>query len=404
MKLVGLGRTPATSLELVNDALRASSDRLESEGVDHFLETIVRHAVEIGGASAGWLALRSADETQLEVAGLLKRDMQRSGGLVPIQPADRVIPLAGFVSEVWEATKRADEFHWQQLDEHRCPVAMRSWFESRHHREALLVPIRLGGTTFGHLPLIFGPQGRLSQARLHVVRVLAQQAAVAIRMQHLSDSVREDASRSAIEAERSRMAGEIHDGLAQAFLAVILQARVARFGGRLRKQRLLQSLEEIESLAAGGLEEARRSVFALRSIFVETNGLVPALERLVGSLSIPGRTRFVLDNRAGAPDISPAVEDCAYRIVQEATQNALKHACAGLVTVSLDRDGDGLRVRVEDDGDSDASDVIQGARERGGLRAMRERAEACGGSFLIERCSPRGTRVDVHLPLKERFA
>lgn len=404
MKRIGLDRHRATSLELVNDALRASSLRLESEGLDRFLETIVQHAVEIGGASAGWLAMRSADETQLEVAGLFKRDMQRGGGLVPVQAADRTIPLAGFVSEVWEATKKAGEFHWQQLDERRCPVVMRGWYESRRYREALLVPIRLGGTTFGHLPLIFGPQRRPSDARLHVVRVLAQQAAVAIRMQHLGDSASEAASWSAIEAERSRMAGEIHDGLAQAFLAVIMQARAARLGGRLRKQRLLQSLEEIESLAVGGLEEARRSVFALRSIFVESDGLVPALERLVGSLSIAGRTRFVLVNRAGAPDISPAVEDAVYRIVQEATQNALKHAGAELVTVQLEGDCGWLRVRVEDDGDSVVHDVIQGARERGGLRAMRERAEGCGGSFLVEPRLPRGTRVDVLLPLKEPSA
>ncbi|MGJ7506269.1 GAF domain-containing sensor histidine kinase [Variovorax sp. GT1P44] len=399
MKHIGLDRNPATSFELVHDALRASSDRLESEGVDRFLETIVRHAVEIGGASAGWLAMRSADETQLEVAGLLKR-IQR-GALVPVPSADRVIPLSGFVSEVWEASKKAGDFHWQLLDERRSPVAMRGWYERRRYREALLVPIRLGGTTFGHLPLIFGPQGRPSQARLHAVRVLAQQAAVAIRMRHLGDSASEAASRSAIEAERSRMAGEIHDGLAQAFLAVVVQARVARLGGRQHKQRLLQSLEEIESLAAGGLEEARRSVFALRSIFVESEGLVPALERLVGSLSMARRTRFVLVNRADAPELLPAVEDCAFRIVQEATQNALKHAEAGLVTVQLERDGGWLRVRVEDDGDGVARDLIQGARERGGLRAMRERAEGCGGNFAVEACSPRGTRIDVLLPLRD---
>ncbi|MDM0112322.1 GAF domain-containing sensor histidine kinase [Variovorax sp. J22R133] len=401
MNCIGLDCNPATSLKLVNDTLRTSSDRLESEGFDRFLETIVRQAVEIGGASAGWLAMRSADETQLEVAGLLKRNMQRGGGLVPVQSADRVIPLDGFVSEVWEATKKAEEFHWQQLDERRSPVVMRGWYERRRYREALLVPIRLGGTTFGQLPLIFGPQGRPSHARLHVVRVLAQQAALAIRMQHLGHSASEAARRSAIEAERSRMAGEIHDGLAQAFLSVIMQARAARLGGRLRTQRLLQSIEEIESLAVGGLEEARRSVFALRSIFVESAGLVPALERLVDSLSIAGRTRFAFENRAGAPHVSAVVEDCAYRIVQEATQNALKHAGAQLVTVRLERDGGWLRVRVEDDGDNVVHDVIQGARERGGLRAMRERAEGCGGSFLVEPRLPHGTRVDVLLPLKE---
>lgn len=400
MKLAGHDGNQAVSLKQVNDALRASSDRLESEGFDRFLESVVRHAVDIGGASAGWLAMQSADATQLEVAGLLKRDMRRSGGLMPVQPADRAVSLTGFVSEVWEATKKADDFHWQQLDEHRSPVAMRGWYDKRRYRDALLVPIRLGSTTYGQIPLIFGPQSRPSQARLHAVRALAQQAALAIRMRHLGNGVTEAASRSAIEAERARMAGEIHDGVAQAFLAILMQARLARLGSRPQKQRLLRTLEEIESLAGGGLEDARRSVFALRSIFVESAGLVVALERLVGSLSSAARTRFVFVNRAGETDISPEVEDCAYRIAQEAAQNALKHAGAGLVTVRLDRDGGWLRMRVEDDGDAVASDLIQSARERGGLRAMRERAQACGGSFLVEARSPRGTCVDVLLPMR----
>ncbi|WP_280155872.1 sensor histidine kinase [Piscinibacter sp. XHJ-5] len=214
------------------------------------------------------------------------------------------------------------------------------------------------------------------------------------------DSACEAASRSAIEAERARMAGEIHDGLAQSFLAVMMQARAARLSGRLRKQRLLQFFEQIESLAAEGLEEARRSVFALRSTCVESDGLVIALERLVASLSMAGRTRFVLVNSAGAPDIAPAVEDAVYRIVQEATQNALKHAGASVVTVRLERDGSHLRVRIDDDGDCVAHDLIQRARERGGLRGMRERAERCGGSLVVEPCSPRGTRVDVRLPTR----
>jgi signal transduction histidine kinase len=232
------------------------------------------------------------------------------------------------------------------------------------------------------------------------LRIVEDVAPVKLEVQRLVDRACEAASRSAIEAERARMAGEIHDGLAQAFLAVIVQARAARLGGRLGRERLLQFLEQIESLAAGGLEEARRSVFALRSIRVESDGLVCALERLVGSLSIAGRTRFVLVNRAGVLEISPAAEDAVYRIVQEATQNALKHAGAREVTVLLERDDGQLLVRIEDDGEGVAHDVIQCARERGGLRAMRDRAERCGGSLFIEPCSPRGTRVDLLLPMK----
>ena len=206
--------------------------------------------------------------------------------------------------------------------------------------------------------------------------------------------------RAAVASERARMAGEIHDGLSQAFLAVIMRARAARLDERVRKRQLLQLLEEIEGLAACGLEEARRSVFALQSACIEKGGLAGALERLLGSLTIPGGTRFVLANEAGGPELAPAVEHAAYRIVQEATQNALKHAGAREVTVRLARAGGQLRVRIEDDGDGLADNVIQRARERGGLRAMRERAEGCGGSFAMERGSPRGTRIDVLLPIE----
>lgn len=196
------------------------------------------------------------------------------------------------------------------------------------------------------------------------------------------------------------MASEIHDGLAQSLLTLILQARTARLEGLCSQQRLLQSLEQVELLAVASLEEARRCVFALRPAKVASEGLVCALRQLVGSLSIAGRTRFVLVNRAGKPDVSPSVEDAVYRIVQEATQNALKHAGAGLVTIRLHKDVGRLRVRVEDDGDGMECDAIQRARERGGLRAMRERAEDCGGSLVVEPCPTRGTRVDALLPLR----
>ena len=389
------------SLVQVNEALRASSDRLESDSLDRFLETIVRHAVEIAGASAGSLALPSADESQLEVVGAVQRDIVR-GKLVSVVGTDRSIPLIGFARDVWQDIKQANEHLWQPLDEGRIPVLMRGWYESRGYHEALLVPIRLGGTTFGQLALIFGAQGRPSEAQLQVARVLAQQTAVAIRMKNLGDSARwaaiERERVAATEAERARMAGEIHDGLAQAFLAVMMQARAARISRSRRDAS--QFLDRIESLAAEGLEEARRSVFALRSIAVEKEGLLAALEGLVGGLSIPGRTRCVLVNQAGALDVSPAVEDTVYRIVQEAMQNALKHAGARLVTVALAEVEASLAISVEDDGLGVPEDVIQRARERGGLRAMRDRAERCGGSLVVEPRTPSGTRVAVLLPIR----
>jgi signal transduction histidine kinase len=337
--------------------------------------------------------------------GAVQRDSDIvSGKLVSVVTTERTIPLSGFARDVWEDIKRAGEHLWQPLDQPRIPAPMRAWYASRGYRQALLVPIRLGGTTFGQLALIFGAQGRPPQAQLQVARVLAQQTAVAIRMKSLGDSARQAAIErervAATEAERARMAGEIHDGLAQAFLAVMMQARAARMSGNGRRRNASQFLDRIEALAAQGLEEARRSVFALRSIAVENEGLLAALQRLAGSLSIPGCTQCVLVVEAGVPDVSPAVEDAVYRIVQEALQNALKHAGAGEVRVVLAQRDGRLEVGIEDDGLGVSDDVVQRARERGGLRAMRDRAERCSGTLVVEPRKPRGTRVAVLLPLR----
>ena len=74
------------------------------------------------------------------------------------------------------------------------------------------------------------------------------------------------------------------------------------------------------------------------------------------------------------------------------------------MTVRLERSEGQLLVRIEDDGEGVAHDVIQCARERGGLRAMRDRAERCGGSLVVETCVPRGTRVDLLLPMMKMLA
>jgi len=163
-----------------------------------------------------------------------------------------------------------------------------------------------------------------------------------------------------------------------------------------------QCLEPIEAIAAEGLADARRSVFALRSTSIEDDGLVVALGRLVSNLSIAGGTQCVFVNRADSLDVAPAIEDAVYRIVQEATQNAIKHAGALQVKVTLDSADGKLLLSIEDDGLGLPGDVIQNARERGGLRAMQERAEHCGGTFAVEARVPRGTRVRALFPMRRK--
>ncbi len=230
--------------------------------------------------------------------------------------------------------------------------------------------------------------------RMAQLRVAAHQAAFALELIQL----RERTSKAATEAERERVAGEIHDGLAQGFLAILMQARAAKMSRRQHRCDAYQYLDRIELLAADGLEEARRSSFALRSHSVENNGLVAALEGLVANISIDGRTRCSFVKADSKFQTTSQVEDVIYRIVQESTQNALKHAEAQEVEVRLEQTPRGLELTIQDDGIGIPNDVVQQARERGGLRAMRDRAQRCGGELVVESRAPRGTCVWVVFP------
>jgi signal transduction histidine kinase len=101
-----------------------------------------------------------------------------------------------------------------------------------------------------------------------------------------------------------------------------------------------------------------------------------------------------LDDRLDG-DLPPgAIQATAYRIIQEALTNVVRHSAASHATITLERDADELVVRVADDGSGIPDDAI----ERGGLRGMRERAELIGGTLTVAGSDAGGTGVTAHLP------
>jgi signal transduction histidine kinase len=94
------------------------------------------------------------------------------------------------------------------------------------------------------------------------------------------------------------------------------------------------------------------------------------------------------------------VETAAYRVLQEALHNAVRHACAGRIEVDLTRAGWDLTVTVRDDGVGFAPDPEEEGSRSLGLQSMRERAEALGGSFDLRTAPGAGTTVTVLLPVE----
>ena len=215
------------------------------------------------------------------------------------------------------------------------------------------------------------------------------------------------------EAERRSVAQELHDGIAQQIAAVSMMSSGVRLGlASLRKVvpgAALATLDRLqglsEKLAADlgrTVAETRRVAYGLHPIEIEDHGLQSALQDYVNRIqSVTPHTRLSLVSR-GKPlgdSLDRAIAITAYRVVQEAVANALRHANPERVNIDLATDGDHLFMSISDDGNG-----IKQERKSShgiGLQSMRERARLVGGTLQIMPTIPQGTTIVLRVPLQE---
>lgn len=198
--------------------------------------------------------------------------------------------------------------------------------------------------------------------------------------------------------ERARVAGEIHDTLAQGFTSIVLLSRSA-----LRSGGAEASLGEIEAVAAGNLEDARRLVAAMGPPELDSVSLPEAMGRHIANCSTSGELFFEVTGEPRA--LGGAVEVTLMRSLQETLLNVRMHAHASQVHVTLNYLNDRVVLDVVDDGvgltygrTTDRGDLTGGQ----GLWALRHRVEALRGSVDIESGAGAGTAVSVQIPIGDR--
>jgi signal transduction histidine kinase len=212
------------------------------------------------------------------------------------------------------------------------------------------------------------------------------------------------------ETERARLARELHDGPVQDLIAVgqraeMTQRLVAR--GELEQAQAL--LEEMRRAELKTVEELRRLIGALRPVYLEDLGFLPALEMLVQQTTGRTTARVRLEKGACPEPVegglvhrcAPEVELAAYRIAQEALNNTLQHAHAQNIVVRVRCDREGLSLTVTDDGVGftlpPRPDLLTQAGHFG-LVGMQERAARLGGALHVRTAPGAGTQVTVRLP------
>lgn len=207
---------------------------------------------------------------------------------------------------------------------------------------------------------------------------------------------------TAIEAERNRVARDLHDGPVQGVSAASLSLEAAllmiKAGDTERGMEVLSRIREELTSEAEGL---RRLMSGLRPPVLEERGLAPALHDMVKRFGDEHDVHAEFASRLGT-GLSEDLETLAYRVVQEALSNAAKHAQADMLTVNVDADDAQMRIEVQDDGRGfDAAKSREFLRDgRVGLASMRERVELASGTFVVRSSPSRGTTILATLPLE----
>jgi two-component system sensor histidine kinase UhpB len=222
--------------------------------------------------------------------------------------------------------------------------------------------------------------------------VVALADALNSMLDRLEDERRESGRRAlnAQESERSRIARELHDEVGQTLTAVALRAE--RAAGESSTQS--EALAEIAETVLRSLQDVQRIGRELRPEALDDLGLVNALITLSSRVARQSGVRIRRDLDGHLPTLSPDVELVVYRVAQEALTNALRHAEATEVSVSLRRARGCVVLLVGDDGRG-----LPERRREGGLRGMRERAMLIGAELEVRSRAGRGTEVVLRVPV-----
>lgn len=251
----------------------------------------------------------------------------------------------------------------------------------------------LGGQQDGQLPaevaaLLTTVAGELTEAIKGSRRRAREIASVA-------------ALEQAITEERTRIARDLHDGVAQSL--AFLRMRVDLWEDWLDQEpeRLREEFASVKANLRRQIEELRRAIFALRPIELGQLGFVAALRRFVAEFAEQQDWSLSLELSDLPTDLPHVLELAAFRFVQEALNNAAKHAGAGRVGVTIKTLDGGLQIVVSDDGVGfDPGAQAELPANRLGLRQMRERAAALDGRLTILSRPGQGTEVRIWLPLR----
>ena len=269
---------------------------------------------------------------------------------------------------------------------------LREYLKAGGTKKFLRIPTLVGGRVKGFIGIRHGDRAPYRPEEIELAQALAHQAMLAIQLNEFAEQSRQ----SAVLEERNRMARDIHDTLAQGFTGVIVQLESAEDAmACCRRREANEHLRRASELARQSLNEARRSVHALRPQALQRDNFWEALKGIVKNTTAGTNLHTRFELRGRLRHLSAVWQENLLHIGQEALTNALKHARPHNFETRLIFNAKEFRLELRDDGNGFR---IKDQHDGLGLAGMRERAEQMRGTLKVASARGKGTTIVVTVP------
>ena len=275
-------------------------------------------------------------------------------------------------------------------------------------KTAIALPLSRGLDTFG--AIIFGhhDEGFFTSDRIELLEMISRQAVIAIQNAQLYQQLQQE-KETIVETQeeaRKKLARDLHDGPTQSIASIAMRLNIARKLIHSAPREVEPELERIEELARRTSTEIRHMLFTMRPLILETEGLAAALDAIAEKTILTYQQKVRVEVKEEAVSrLDAGKQTVVFYLVEEAVNNARKHAQASLILVRLQIlavDHEIVLLEIIDNGVGFDLDEIEGSySHRGslGMVNLQERTQLVNGLLNLQSEPGRGTRVQVYIPL-----
>jgi len=276
---------------------------------------------------------------------------------------------------------------------------------------AYCFPLRSGFNVYGAMLFAHPDPNYFTQERRGLLDIIGRQAVIAVQNASLYQDLVEEKERmvEVQEETRKKLARDLHDGPTQSVAAMAMRINLVRRMMQKNPNDAMDELQKIEELAHRTTKEIRHMLFTLRPLILESQGLNAALQAMAEKMRETFTQNVIVNvEESVLENMEMGKQGVIFYIIEEAVNNARKHASAAHVWVRLRPFETGIALlEIEDDGIGfDVGAVNKSYDKRGslGMVNLRERTELVTGLLNLDSAPGKGTRVQVYIPLSEEAA